>query len=147
MPDSDQTYLDVSPEAGRNFFMRGITGPVTMLNLLRFRDVADYTHAPELADDKPVSGSEAFQRYIDHTLPFLRESGGDMIFIGKGGPWLIGPPDERWDLMMLIRQNSVESFMAWAANPEYLAGIGHRTAAIEDSRMLPLIENPIPAAR
>ena len=30
--------------------------------------------------------------------------------------------------------------MEFASNQEYLAGIGHRTAALEDSRLLPLVE-------
>jgi hypothetical protein len=41
---------------------------------------------------------------------------------------------------MPVKQNSVESFMAFASNPKYLAGIGHRTAAISDSRLLPIVE-------
>lgn len=142
MTDTPQTYLEVSQEAGRDFMMRGITGPVVMLNLLRFRDIADYSESPELAGPEPVSGATAFQRYIDHTLPFLTGSGGEMTFLGEGGGWLIGPPGERWDLMMTIKQASVSAFMAWANNPEYLTGIGHRTAAIEDSRILPLVERP-----
>lgn len=48
-----------------------------MLNLLRFRDVADYTANPELTPEVPISGAVAFKRYIEHTLPFLRESGGE----------------------------------------------------------------------
>jgi hypothetical protein len=40
----------------------------------------------------------------------------------------------------LIRQNSQADFLAFAQNIEYLAGIGHRTAAIKDSRLLPIIE-------
>ena len=31
--------------------------------------------------------------------------------------------------------------MAFATNAEYLSGIGHRVAALEDSRMLPLEES------
>ena len=41
-------------------------------------------------------------------------------------------------LVMLVRQSSVEEFIAFATNEEYLAGIGHRTAAVWDSRILPL---------
>lgn len=41
---------------------------------------------------------------------------------------------------MMIRQNSVQDFLAFASNPEYLKIIGHRTAALEDSRLLPLTE-------
>ena len=41
---------------------------------------------------------------------------------------------------MLVRQKSLSDFMAFASNQEYLAGIGHRTAALEDSRLLQLVE-------
>ncbi|WP_220399062.1 hypothetical protein [Granulicella sp. WH15] len=40
-------------------------------------------------------------------------------------------------MAMLVRQSSVESFLAFATHAPYLAGIGHRTAALEDSRLLP----------
>jgi hypothetical protein len=140
-------YLAPSPRAGMIFIERGIEGSVVMLNLLRFRDVADYSANPELEPDTPMSGAEAFNRYIEHTLPFLRQSGGDVLFLGAGGEFLIGPEDQRWDLVMLIRQSSVKSFLAFASHQEYLAGIGHRTAAIEDSRLLPIIELMKPAWR
>jgi len=140
MSNSEQCYLTPTQEAGRALFMRGLQGSVVMLNLLRFREVADYSATPELAPESPISGAEAFQRYIDHTLPYLRESGGELLFLGEGGSFLIGPPSERWDLAMLVRQQSVETFMKFAAHEAYLEGIGHRQAAIEDSRLLPLSE-------
>ena len=90
---------------------------------------------------QPISGAEAYQKYIDHTLPFLKKSGGDLVFLGKGGNFLIGPREERWDLVMLVRQKSLSDFIAFSSNQEYLAGIGHRTAALEDSRLLPLVES------
>lgn len=135
-------YLDVTQEAGRAFFMRQIKGSIVMLNLLRFRETADYSASPELAPAQPISGSEAFQRYIDHTLPYLRETGGDLVFLGAGGAFLIGPTDERWDMVMMVRQASVESFMAFSSHEGYLKGFGHRTAALEDSRLLPMTELP-----
>jgi len=133
-------YLEPTQESGRAFVMRKMAGPVVMLNLLRLRETADYSAAPELAPIAPISGAAAFQRYIDHTLPFLRESGGDLLFLGSGGQFLIGPNAERWDVVMLVQQHSVESFLAFAADTAYLAGIGHRTAAVEDSRLLPLAQ-------
>ncbi|MDX2165512.1 MAG: DUF1330 domain-containing protein [Deltaproteobacteria bacterium] len=136
---ADATYLEPTQESGRALFMRRIAGPVVMLNLLRFRRVADYSAAPELAPPEPISGAAAYQRYVAHTLPYLRASGGDIVFLGRGGPFLIGPPEERWDAAMLIRQHSVEDFMAFASHREYLAGMGHRAAALEDSRLLPLV--------
>jgi hypothetical protein len=46
---------------------------------------------------------------------------------------------------MLVRQSSVQSFLAFAQDAGYLAGLGHRTAAVEDSRLLPLVELPAQA--
>ena len=57
-----------------------------MLNLLRFRDVADYSADPQLAPDEPISGAEAYRRYADHTMPFLIVSGGEVVVDGALGP-------------------------------------------------------------
>jgi hypothetical protein len=134
-------YLDPTEESATELFSRNITGEIVMLNLLRFREVADYTGFPDLKPGQPISGREAYQKYIDHTLPFLRESGGDMRFLGEGGKYFIGPQDERWDLVMLIQQSSLTGFMEFASNESYIAGLGHRNAALEDSRLLPLLEH------
>jgi hypothetical protein len=45
----------------------------------------------------------------------------------------------------MVRQASVDDFFAFATNVGYLAGVGHRTAALEDSRILPVVELPLPA--
>ena len=136
-------FLEPTQASGAALFSRNISGPVVMLNLLRLREVADYTCAPELAGAGPISGREAFQRYIEHTLPFLRESGGELLFLGEGGQFFIGPQDEQWDLVMMVRQNSLQDFMAFASNEAYLAGMGHRTAAVLDSRLLPVVQSAV----
>jgi hypothetical protein len=133
-------YLEPTQEAGRDFVMRGIEGGVVMLNLLRFREVADYSATPELAPETPISGAAAYDLYIAHTLPFLKASGGELMFLGAGGAFLVGPQSERWDMVMLVRQKSTASFLAFASDAAYLVGTGHRTAALEDSRLLPLSE-------
>lgn len=137
---SERTYLEPTQESGRALFMRGIAGPLIMLNLIRLREIADYSASPELAPASPISGGEAFDRYIAHTLPYLKESGGDVLLLARGGTFFIGPKNERWDVAMVVRQSSIQSFIAFASHAEYLAGLGHRTAAIEDSRLLPLEE-------
>ena len=35
---------------------------------------------------------------------------------------------------------SASAFLAFASNQEYMSGMGHRVAALEDSRLLPLVE-------
>ena len=133
-----QTFLEPTQESGRAFFTRGISGGIVMLNLLRFRATADYSETPELAPRSPITGEAAYRLYMEHTLPHLESSGGKVLFFGRGGHFLIGPAEERWDAAILVQQESTAAFMAFASNREYLLGIGHRTAALEDSRLLPL---------
>jgi len=121
-----------------SFFLETLT-EVVMLNLVRLRETADYSGHPELAPEKPISGKEAFQKYIDHTLPYLQKSGGDLLFLGGGGKYFIGPQNEQWDIVMMVKQNSLDDFLAFASDEEYLKGIGHRSAAALDTRLLPVI--------
>jgi hypothetical protein len=46
--------------------------------------------------------------------------------------------EERWDRVMLVRQASLGKFIGFTRHRDYLQGVGHRTAALEDSRLLPL---------
>lgn len=118
---------------------RGIEGPVVMLNLIRFRDVADYTDHPDLAPDEPISGAEAYRRYGAAVTPMVAEVGGELVFDGTGGPWLIGPDGARWDHALLVRYPSLVAFGGMTSSDEYLAVMGHRDAAVADSRLLPLV--------
>ncbi len=135
-----QRYIEPTQEAGAELFSRNIEGEMMMLNMLRFRQVADYSENPELAPENSISGKEAYQKYMTHSAPFLKQSGGDLIFTGTAGKYLIGPDEQQWDLIMIVRQRSLADFMTFASNEEYRAGMGHRTAALEDSRLLPMIE-------
>lgn len=135
-------HLDPTDDTVRLLIERGISGPIVMLNLLRFREEADYSASPELAPTVPISGRDAYDRYMAHTLPFLTATGGTVEFVGDGGHYFIGPIEERWDLALLVRQAGMQDFFDFASNEEYLAGMGHRVAALEDSRLLPLVAQP-----
>lgn len=131
-------HLDVSPQQGAAFFGSPETGPVVMLNLLRFRERADYSHEPDLEPADGCSGREAYDRYMRDMQPLLEASGGAVLFSGTSGPFLIGPLDEQWDHVLLVRQASKASFLAFASDPEAQRITAHRTAAISDSRLLPI---------
>lgn len=113
-----------------------------MLNLLKFRALVNCSDHPELAPAMPISGAEAFNLYIQHKLPYLGECGGDVALLVMGGPYLVGPAEKRWDMPMLIHLASVMSFLTFASHEGYLAGLGHLTAALGDTRLLPLSELP-----
>ena len=131
-------FLEPTQEQGMHFVQNAPDGPVTMLNLLQFRDVADYSAHPDLAPDEPISGRAAYDRYAQHTVPILEAEGGSVAFLGSANRLLIGPADVRWDMVMLVTHASADAFLAMASNAAYLKGIGHRTAALADSRLLPI---------
>jgi uncharacterized protein (DUF1330 family) len=131
-------YLSPTDESGKQLFSKGIQGEVVMLNLLRFKDMADYSQFPDLAPKQPITGKAAYQIYIDQTSPFLAKSGGEVMFLGKCDHFFIGPMAEKWDFMMLIKQKSLNSFLAFASDPQYQKVLGHRAAAVIDSRLLPI---------
>lgn len=132
------TYITPTNRTAAALIARGMETPVTMLNLLKFRETADYSHAPDLAPEIPVSGADAYQLYADGIAPLLAASGGEVLFDGTGGDWFIGPEGDGWDRVLLVRQASVASFLAFAQMREARIIGHHRTAALKDSRLLPL---------
>ncbi len=110
---------------------------VTMLNLLRYAEVADYTEHPELAPEAPISGRAAYDLYSANTLPLLAAAGGEVVMMGACHPSAIAPEGEEWDDIVLVRYPSVAAFVGMVTSAQYQAGMGHRTAALADSRLVP----------
>lgn len=108
--------------------------PVIMINLLRYRARADYG---ERTDQMPCSGREAYyQRYAPGAMPYVNEIGAKVVWLGQVLAGVIGPPDERWDDALLVEYPSFGALQALFANPAYQAVVFHRTAALEDSRLI-----------
>ena len=107
--------------------------PVTMLNLLRFRDQAAY---PATDDAKPCSGRDAYARYSRQALAHVRAVGGEPVVIAEVLGRFIGPDNEDWDEMLLVRYPSLSAFLAMIGNPDYQAATIHRTAALADARLI-----------
>jgi uncharacterized protein (DUF1330 family) len=107
--------------------------PLAMINLLRYREQADY--GPE-AKVEPCSGREAYRRYAAESIRFIEEVGGEVLWRGSGKAVLVGPPGERWDTAILVRYPSKAAFLAMVSKPEYQAIAFHRSAALEDSRLI-----------
>ncbi len=133
-----KTFIEVNPEEGKNFFQKPGKGEVIMLNLLKFKEIADYSEFPHLQIHQDISGERAYELYMQNTLPFLKKAGSELLFQGKCNAFLIGPQTEKWDLMLLVKHASKEAFLKFASNEDYLKIAGHRTAALKDSRLLPI---------
>lgn len=134
-------HLMVTPEAGKKFYLDfSQKGKVVMLNLLRFKLKADYSSLDSIAPENQISGREAYDLYMEATLPHLEKAGSQVLFYGDSKNFVIGPEQEEWDAVLLVEYESVLKFMEFARDKEYLKTSGHRTAALEDSRLLPISE-------
>ncbi|WP_235179005.1 hypothetical protein [Bacillus cihuensis] len=50
-------YIEPTQRAGMRFIQRGIERSIVMLNLMRFREVGDYTAHSELSPEDPIRGA------------------------------------------------------------------------------------------
>ena len=131
-------HLHASPESAQAFYQQHRdAGPVVMLNLLRYRPEADYSDAPELSTGDTPSGQAAYNTYMKAVAPIIAEAGGELLYFGKADRFLIGPVDEHWDAVLLVRYPSAKAFVGMAQSEAYRKVAGHRTAALQDSRLLP----------
>ena len=52
---------------------------------------------------------------------------------------VIGPVEERWDEVLLVEYPSVKAFLEMVNSDAYQSIVYHRTAALKDSRLIPII--------
>jgi len=136
-----EKYLRASPESGKRFYKElHDKGKIVMLNLLKFREKADYTHLEQLKPELEISGEEAYNLYMEGISSEFKKAGSRIIYYGRSNDFLIGPESEKWDAILVVEYESVVKFMDFAQNAVYLKNAGHRTAGLEDSRLLPSSE-------
>ena len=99
------------------------TGPVVMLNLLKFKERAD-------GDDR-ASGAEAYRSYGDAAVAMIEERGGKVIWAGLADQILIGDPADDWDQILLVQYPSRASFIDMVTQPEYEQAHAHRESGLE----------------
>jgi len=85
--------------------------PVTMLNLMRFR---------ERSLDGNGSGWDAYLRYRALAIRTIKAVGGTIVWTGQAEAVALGIPDDnRWDYVALVRYPSRAAFVAMMTSPEY----------------------------
>ena len=108
---------------------------IMMLNLLRFRDKANYE------DGRDVTGAEAYAAYGRESGPIFRRVGGEIIWRGKPELMLVGPADKRWDMVFVARYPTAGAFLEMLTDPACRIAVKHRQAAVRDSRLIRTTES------
>ena len=83
-----------------------------------------------------LTGEQAYQRYVDEMVPFVVSKGGRVIWSGRVDSQVIGEGAEGFHVAALMEYPSRKAFLAMIALPDYQAAAVHRTAALEDSRLI-----------
>ncbi|HTX56702.1 MAG TPA: DUF1330 domain-containing protein [Candidatus Acidoferrales bacterium] len=102
------------------------SGPVVMLNLLAFRE----------------GGREHYRSYMAAAKRALEEVGGRVVLMGKAAQPFIGPPDERWDEVLVVRYPSRAAFLTMLSLDYYRDALAHRRNALSRTRLIPVDLEP-----
>ena len=116
--------------------------PVVMLNLLRYKERADYG---QRADVTPCSGREAYyQRYVP-AFNQLATPGIQLLWLGGVLAQMVGPSDEQWDDAALVEYPSFAAFRDVVESVRYQEEASyHRLASLEDWRLIATVKATLP---
>lgn len=106
--------------------------PVVMLNLLKFREKAEYPDGR--ASD--LSGREAYNLYGIAMQAIVENNGGRVMFGGDVASVVIGEVGEPWDTCVLVEYPSAAAFATLVTSPEVLEASIHRAAGLQGQLLL-----------
>lgn len=104
----------------------GPSGPIVMVNLLRFRERAVYADG----SDPELSGREAYERYGRAVAELLPRFGGRALFAGDVSFLALGQVEELWDEIALVEYPDRKALWDMSTSPEWQAIAVHRSAGL-----------------
>ena len=107
-------------------FALGDDDPILMVNLLKFKDKAEY----EDGRATNLTGREAYEIYVTETREHLANVGAELILGGEVNGLLLGEVEELWDAFGVARYPSRKAMIAMARNPAYIQSEKHRAAGL-----------------
>lgn len=102
-------------------------GPIKMLNLLKFKEKAEYKDGRET----DLSGFDAYLIYSKETAEHLKKVDGKIIFSGPIERLMIGEVESLWDVAAIVEYPSRSAMLKMIVDPEYLKSAEHREAGLE----------------
>lgn len=128
-------YIDPSRENWEAFKALPRDTPIRMLNLIKFRELADYPDGHPY-HGKGMTGREAYAIYAREFQRLVADDGAAMVWEGPLECTVTGPAEE-WDEGFVMGYPHAGVFMAMVKNEAYVReALPHRTAAVADSRLI-----------
>jgi hypothetical protein len=108
-------------------------GPVQVVYLVAFRDVAQY---PPEGDEPERTGAEAFFLAGQALVEVINDVGGTPLLGGFPTQQLVDDDGERWDYVGAARYPSRAAFVALWQDPRSIDGGRHRRAGTRRHRVI-----------
>ena len=123
-----KNILQPTTDQVRAFRDRQTGEPVTMLNLLKFKEVAVY----EEGGPEGLSGREAYLLYGEGFRRVMEPKGARVIYSGAARGFLIGEGEGEgeWDAIAVIEYPSTQVMLDMFRDPDYQAAQKHRAAGL-----------------
>ncbi len=132
---TNETYIDPSPANFAAFKDLPRDQPIAMLNLLLYRDLAEYPDGHEHAG-KGWTGRRAYQEYGKTSGPIFARVGGTIVWRGTFQTVLTGPDDRRWHDGFIAQYSNAGEFFEMIKDADYQKAVVNRKAALVDSRLI-----------
>lgn len=122
-----QVENQVQPEAEQvRAFLGAGDEPVVMVNLLKFRERAEY----EDGRATDLSGREAYALYAESMRKLVEAEGGRFLYGGQLVGALLGRVEELWDMVGLVEYPTPGSLLKIASTPGFQEIEKHRAAGL-----------------
>jgi uncharacterized protein (DUF1330 family) len=118
--------LQPSAEQAMAFFSSADDGPFVMINLLKFKDKAEYADG----SDANLSGREAYLRYGAAVRTELAKVGARAGYAGPVTGLLLGEVEDVWDMVALAEYPSLDAMRTMVMSASYQAIAHHRQAGL-----------------
>lgn len=121
-----ENAVDPNDVQMKSFMEPGPEGPIYMVNLLKFKDKAEYEDGRETN----LSGREAYTLYANEVRQHLKSVGGSFVWAGDVTQLTIGVVDELWDEVAIAMYPNRKAMMEMSMLPEFQPSSAHRTAGL-----------------
>lgn len=113
----------------KGFFENDHGKPICMVNLLKFKDKADYPEDHEM-HSTDMTGVEAYSLYGVEVAKIIHKLGGEMLFFGDVQRLMLGEVGELWDQVGIAKYPNRKAMADMMASEEYQAIHVHRDAGL-----------------
>lgn len=108
-------------------FLEGDTDtPIYMVNLLKFKETAEYEDGRETK----LTGAEAYAIYAQEVTGHLEKVGGGPVFFGQVSRLMLGEVEELWDMVAIAMYPNRKAMLEMMMDPDYAESAKHRTAGL-----------------